>query len=70
MGDRPDNLLDIKEVTNYILMTYPKMTSNIARNISRQALNILDNQGEDTTTEIIDELLQSFADIVRRDFKA
>ncbi|AAL83064.1 internal head protein [Pseudomonas phage vB_Pae10145-KEN51] len=70
IGDRPDNLLDIKEVTNYILMTYPKMTSNIARNISRQALNILDNQGEDTTTEIIDELLQSFADIVRRDFKA
>ncbi|MFO5695680.1 hypothetical protein ACLBP9_31465, partial [Klebsiella pneumoniae] len=42
----------------------------IARNISRQALNILDNQGEDTTTEMIDELLQSFADIVRRDFNA
>lgn len=40
IGDRPDNLLDIKEVTNYILMTYPKMTSNIARNISRQALKI------------------------------
>ncbi|MBW6072823.1 hypothetical protein KZ856_38300, partial [Pseudomonas aeruginosa] len=59
---------DIKDLTNYILNHYPKSVAKIARNSSRQFLNILDKSKDASSDEVAGEVVEAFANILQRDF--
>lgn len=63
-----NHLTDIKELTNYILNIYPRSVTKIARNCSRQFLNIMDSEAEASSQELAGKVVESFADILQRDF--
>lgn len=63
-----NHLNDIKDLTNYILNHYPKSVAKIARNSSRQFLNILDKSKDASSNEVAGEVVEAFANILQRDF--
>lgn len=63
------NLEDIKNITNYTLNVYPRSVTQIARNCSRQFLNILDRADGNNTDTLSKEILETFAEIFDRNFK-
>ncbi|AEH03610.1 internal head protein [Pseudomonas phage PhiPA3] len=66
VGTELSNLQDIHQLTNYILNQYPKSVVKIARDASRQFLNILDQGGERQV--VMENAVDAFADILQRDF--
>lgn len=67
VGVDSSNLEDIKGITNYILNVYPKSVTQIARNCSRQFLNILDR--EDDAKDAPRLIIEQFAEIYAQHFR-
>lgn len=70
VGTDSAHLDDIQQLTNYILNVYPKMVTQIARDSSRQFLNILDRHESSNGVEFGTEVLSKFVEILERSFKA
>lgn len=69
VGMDMDNLKDIKEITNYTLNVYPRSVTQIARNCSRQFLNILDRATGENNKEIAHDVVEVVAETFERAFR-
>lgn len=69
VGTEIDNLQDIKAITNYTLNVYPRSVTQIARNCSRQFLNILDRAHGTSQDELKRDILDEFANIFSHNFR-
>lgn len=69
VGMDMNNLKHIKDIANYTLNVYPRSVTQIARNCSRQFLNILDRATGDNNKEIAHEVIETLADIFDRNFR-
>lgn len=69
VGAEMSNLQNIKEIANYTLNIYPRCVTQIARNCSRQFLNILDKADGSNNQEISHEIIDTLANIFERNFK-
>lgn len=69
VGVDMDNLKDIKEITNYTLTVYPRCVTQIARNCSRQFLNILDRATGENNKEIAHDIVEVVAETFDRTFR-
>lgn len=69
VGVDMDNLKAIKDITNYTLSVYPRSVTQIARNCSRQFLNILDTANGENNKEISHKIIETLADIFERNFR-
>ncbi len=69
VGMDMDNLKDIKAITNYTLNVYPRSVTQIARNCSRQFLNILDRATGENNKEIAHAIIEQLADSFERNFR-
>lgn len=67
VGDQIGNLEDIKNITNYTLNRYPKCVTQIARNTSRQFLNILERPDLENPEQSI---VEAFVEVYGRYFVA
>lgn len=63
------SLKNIKDITNYTLNVYPRSVTQIARNCSRQFLNILDRADGSNNKEISHEIIEALAEIFDRNFR-
>lgn len=61
---------DIKQVTNYCLNIYPKSVTQIARNCSRQFLNILDDADGKDRQQTAMEVVEKFTEVFQQNFRA
>lgn len=62
-------LKDIKDITNYTLNVYPRSVTQIARNCSRQFLNILDMATGENNKDIMSRIIETTADTFERNFR-
>lgn len=69
VGVELTNLKDIRDITNYTLNVYPRGVTQIARNCSRQFLNILDLADGSNNKEITQQIIDTLADIFERNFR-
>lgn len=69
VGTELDNLQDIKDIANYTLNAYPRSVTQIARNCSRQFLNILDRAHDTNQDEIKTDILEQFSSIFSHNFR-
>lgn len=69
VGMDMDNLKDIKDITNYTLTVYPRCVTQIARNCSRQFLNILDRATGENNKEIAHDIVEVVAETFDRTFR-
>jgi len=69
VGVDMSNLQDIKAIANYTLTVYPRCVTQIARNASRQFLNLLDVADGENNKEVSGQLIEVLADIFERNFR-
>lgn len=67
VGTDVENLKDILSTTDYFLHDYPKTVVNIARDTSREVLNV--NSPGKTQGEMLSQISEKFIAIYERDFK-
>lgn len=70
VGTDQTALVNIKEITNYILNVYPKSVTKIARECSRKFLNILENAEEQDRKEVATLVIDTFIDSYSAGFRA
>lgn len=70
VGTDQTALVDIKDITNYILNVYPKSVTKIARECSRKFLNILENAEEQDRKEVATLVIDTFIDSYSAGFRA
>lgn len=69
VGVDMDNLKAIKDITNYTLTVYPRSVTQIARNCSRQFLNILDKADGSNNKEMSHQVIETLANIFEKNFR-
>lgn len=70
VGVEHSALVDIKDITNYVLNIYPKSVTKIARDCSRKFLNILENIEEADRKEVATEIVDTFIEAYSTSFRA